>query len=840
MFFQLLAALALSAGNACPQPEAFHLPDSGTDAIAPAQMRMTTRPDDTLDPDRVLADGACEAFRAPHEAQWPSGERSWVMLNPSEVGPGRSWGVRLPAAGFVDFCVIWPRAGGNWQRSCVGTGVADDGVADGRSPDFIAPADLDASRPVLITGRSPFRARFPIRVGEAESLMAAQARELLFTGAAYGTLAALVAYGLLLLGGVRSLSLLYFSAYVGLFMAGLFVAEDLHARWFGWVWPALTLHGPYLLLGAAFLAGTLFLRHFLHQGRTPTWADTVLWSLGLAGGGLMLIAGLHLDWALIASDAGALVFAGGALALSIEGVRTGKRNAGPLLVGFVLLLLALLFNGLVRIGWLPSPGLSSIDLLKFGLLAGGLSLGFGIQREFSALRRQRDRASLLADTHERIALYRSEFDTTTGLPARRRFFKLVSERVATAGDRGLGVLIISLDDFRRLRHVAGQERSDDLLRALVRRLQTLESGGRVLGQTESDEFTLLFPLPTQQSAAESLMDSLAGEVRERISEPLPNGDREHRVTASLGGSLFPMMANGGEALLLQAEAAVFEAREAGGDRFCLYGRSDEPDIMERWNMRDRLAEAIREDRLTVEFQPIVTLGSGHIHQLEALARWHDSEHGDVPPSVFIEVAEAFGLIEQLGRNIMTRACHQLAEWRRQGLAVNTGLSLNLSPLQLRDGSFEAWFCNMLDEQGLHPADVHLEVTETVLVENLTTAKAQLGRLSRRGMGISVDDFGVGYSSLSYIRELPINILKIDRSFIARLDQSVAEREIVRSILGMARKLGLTVVAEGIETGEQAAFLERHGCQLGQGFLFSRPGPVATMDRQLKHDQARRA
>lgn len=831
MFFQFVVALAISVGNACPQPAPLQVPDSGTGLLAPAQMRMTTRADDTLDPERIL-ENRCDAFRSPQEREWPSGERSWVMLNPSGVRPGQSWGLRLPASGFLDFCVLWPRTGGDWQRDCVGTGVEGDTETDLRVPDFIAPTDLDTSRPVLITGRSPFRARFPVQVGRTESLMAAQSRELLFTGAAYGTLTALVAYGLLLLGGVRSLSLLYFSAYVGLFTAGLFVAEDLHARWFGWVWPALTLHGPYLLLGASFLAGTLFLGHFLHQGRIATWADTVLWCLGLAGGGLMLVAGLHLDWALIASDAGALIFASGALALSIEGVRTGKRNAGPLLVGFVLLLLALLLNSLVRIGWLPSPGVNSIDLLKFGLLAGGLSLGFGIQREFSALRRQRDRASLLADTHERIALYRSEFDATTGLPGRRRFFKLVSERVATAGDRGLGVLIISLDDFRRLRHVVGQERSDDLLRALVRRLQALESGGRVLGQTESDEFTLLMPLPTQQSAAESLMDSLAGEVRTRVNEPFPNGDRVHRITASMGGSLFPMMAKGGEALLLQAEAAVFEAREAGGNRFCLYGRSDEPDIMERWNMRDRLAAAIREGQLDIEFQPIVKLGSRQIQQFEALARWDDPELGDVPPSVFIEVAEAFGLIETLGRDIMTRACRQLADWRRQGLAMNTGMSLNLSPLQLRNDGFETWFCAMLDEQGLHPADIHLEVTETVLVENLATAKAQLGRLSRRGMGISVDDFGVGYSSLSYIRELPIDILKIDRSFIARLDQSVAEREIVRSILDMARKLELTVVAEGIETAGQAAFLGRHGCQLGQGFLFGRPSPASTMDRQL--------
>jgi EAL domain-containing protein (putative c-di-GMP-specific phosphodiesterase class I) len=260
--------------------------------------------------------------------------------------------------------------------------------------------------------------------------------------------------------------------------------------------------------------------------------------------------------------------------------------------------------------------------------------------------------------------------------------------------------------------------------------------------------------------------------------------------------------------------------------------------MERWNMRDRLAEAIHEGQLTVEFQPIVKLGSGHIHQLEALARWHDPELGDVPPSVFIEVAEAFGLIDTLGRQIMTQACRQLAAWRRQGLARQTGLSLNLSPLQLRDNDFEQWFCTMLESEGLHPVDVHLEVTETVLVENLATAKAQLGRLSRRGMGISVDDFGVGYSSLSYIRELPIDILKIDRSFIARLDQSVAEREIVRSILGMARKLGLTVVAEGIETGEQAVFLERHGCQLGQGFMFSRPASAEILAKRLRKDRER--
>lgn len=831
MASQVLAWLAFAAAAACPTPEALSFPEAGVDAVPPEQVRMTTRQDDLLDPSAVLDESVCREFGRIEGGQWPRGERTWLMLDASDLADGESWGLRLPAAGFRDFCVFWPRDAGSWRTRCSGSppGSAERRVH--QSPDFIAPADLDPDRPVLITARSPFRSVFPIHIGSADTLVQGSTRSLLATGAVYGTLAALVAYGLLMLGTVRNLGLLFFSAYVGLFASGLFIAENLHARWLGWSWTGLTLHGPYLLLGAAFIAGTLFLRHFLRRDGRASWTEAGLWALGLSGGGLMLLASVHAAWALPASEAGALVFASGALALSVVGVRRGQRNAGPLLLGFVFLLLALLINSFIRLGWVPNPGFGSIDLLKLGLLAGGLSLGFAIQREFSAMRRERDRASLLADTHERIARYRAEFDTTTGLPTRRRFFKLVSERVAAAGDQGLGLLMVHLDEFRRLRHLGGQERSEDMLRELCRRLQPLESGDRVLGQTDSDEFSMLFPLPREQRTAESLMDALAGEIRTRLAEPLASGEEGHQLSTSIGGSLFPHIANGGDALLLQAEAAVFEAREAGGDRFCLYGRSDGPDIMERWKMRDRLAEAIRNDALAVHYQPIIDLASGNIRQLEALARWNDPELGNVPASVFIEVAEAFDLIDDLGRGIMSHACHQLGEWRRRGLATDTGLSLNLSTLQLRNDGFESWFLGMLADTGLAPSDIHLEVTETVLVENLALARHQLGRLARQGVGISVDDFGVGYSSLSYIRELPIDILKIDRSFIARLDQALAEREIVRSILGMARKLRLTVVAEGIESEGEAAFLRRHHCDLGQGFLFGRPmGPDRMTER----------
>ncbi|MCP1728270.1 diguanylate cyclase (GGDEF)-like protein [Natronospira proteinivora] len=838
MLIHTLQWLSFVAVAACPGLGPMEWSDESLQMQELNQVHTVRGPADQLDPDHLLASANC--LGSPTAASQTNGQRFWQLLNPQSVPAGQSWGLSVPVTGYRDLCVFWPARAGGWQSRCAGP--APDGLPEAQSQRqsiFIAPTALDPTRPVLVTAESPFFGAFPVKTGPADLLVAEQTRNTLLQGLVYGTLLALVIYGLLLLGNIRSLGLLHFSAYIGFFTASLFLGEHLHVQWLGIGTHAWQVHGVFFCLALAFAAGTLFLAHFFRHAESAPWIDVVLWGTGILASGLLVMAGLMPDRALLLSEAGALLFAFGGLLLTGAGVSQGRQNAGPLLMGFIFLMLALMVNGLFRLGWLPNPGLSSFDVLKLGLLAGGLSLGLAIQWEFSNLRRQRDRASLLAETHQRIARHRAEFDATTGLPGRNRFFQLVSERVAsTRGPRhgqGLGLLVVDIDGFRRLRHLHGQALSDNMLHALVARLQTLEIGGRVLGRTESDEFSMLLPLPGGQSAAESLLAGVAREIAEQVGEPLQVEGHDVRLTASVGGSLYPHIANGSDNLVRQAEAAVFEARESGGNRFALFGQSEGPGLMERWEMRNRLADAIENDQLSIHFQPILSLTNKRICYLEVLARWHDERLGPVPPSTFIGVAESFGLIDALTRSVIEQACVQAVAWQRQGILNQVGLSLNLSPLQLRDHAFEEGLMHCLKSHGLRPDQICLELTENTLVENLDQARWRLQSLSRRGFKISVDDFGVGYSSLSYIRELPIDTIKIDRSFLSRLDQSSAEQEIVRSILEMARKLGLTVVAEGIETRTQAEFLRRHACQYGQGFLFSRPEPAEAITRRLRRE-----
>lgn len=841
MLIQSLQWLALAAGSNCFAAPPPTIPESGSQPLSSEHLLMLRTSDRRLHPQQALGDIPCEGFQQPAPLKNKSTKRSWLMLNPpvkaDPAAQSAGWGLYLRTTAFSEFCLHWPLSSGSWRSHCLGSAgsmaEAEDYVSQ-NSRSFLVPEQLDPDRPILISSQSPLFSHPPLLLGSTEALLSERGRANLFVGTAYGILMALVVYGLLLLGSTRNLSLFFFSAYFALFSSALFLAEGLHVTWLGIGSLISGAHLAYVLLGVAFIAGTLFLGLFLRSRETDRWVHALLWISGTVAPALMFLAAIRLDWALPASEAGALIFALGGLAAACRGVIHGRRNAGPLLMGFVVLMLALTLNSLVRFGWLPSLGLSSIDMLKSALLLGGVSLGLAAEREFSNLRQQRDRASLLAETHQRIALYRVEFDAPTGLPSWRRFFKLASERVANAAEnQSLGAIRIELTDFRKQRHLYGREVGEDLLRAIVGRLQQFESSGRLLARTETDEFSLLLSLPGRPQEAEAAMDKMATAIRDSLSEPFHIHGDTLRVRHAMGGSIFPALANSSEQLLQQAEAGVFEAREADDNALHLYGRGDSPVLMERWSMGKRLAAALQNNDITVHYQPIVSLSDGRIRQVEALARWTDAELGEVSPSVFIPIAETLGMIDELGRQIIHQACRDAADWDSQGILDRVRLSLNLSPLQLRDDSFGTWFLDTIAEYGLDGSQLTLEVTENTLVENLAAASERLQRLVDRGVGISVDDFGVGYSSLSYIRTLPIDTLKIDRSFMTRLDQSEAEREIVRSLLHMARKLGLSVVTEGIEHEAQLGFLRRHFCDMGQGFLLGRPAAAEETTHRLR-------
>jgi diguanylate cyclase len=831
---KLAGTLALSQ---CALPDPVSLVEGASLRLDGAQRFVVADPERRLNPDTLLRLPACEALGKADDAR-PSpqrGQRSWSVLRVRLPSTESDWALRVPYSGMREVCTYWPLQQGGWRTECAG--LAPEGPADiirGQAqPVFLLPPDLDTTRPILLSGESPFVRLYPIEVAPLGEILRATEVNRLRTGLYYGLLIAIVAYGLLLFYSTREYTVLAFGAYIGLFGAGLFFLEGYHADWLGPGWGALTINAPYLILAGCFLAGCLFLSGFLRTREGQPWMHYVLWGAGWGSVGLMLLAGLSPASSWWSAEAGGLLFPIAGLAVAGNAVRVGRAHAGPLLIGFAMLVVAIFAATLMRTGWLPAIGIDSLDVLRVGPLLAGLALGFAIERQMVTLRRQRDRASLLADTHQRIALYRAQFDSVTSLPNRNRFAELLSERIAAGeGRRVFGLLCIDLDRFKSLRHILGHDNAKDILVAVADRLRRFETGGRVLGRIEADEFALLVPLAADQEMAIAALEEIARAINAGVAVPFSVDGQDVRVTASIGGTLYPFDGNSGERLFHQCEAAIFEAKEAGGDGFALFGTSEGPGIHDRWRIRTRLSRALDKGKLEVYYQPIIDLRSGTVVQLEALTRWQDELLGEVMPSQFIPVAESFNLIDDLSRQMINEVCEAMQSWREDGM-ICPQVAINVSPRQLRDGRLHHELLGQLKQHRLPCELISVEITENTLVENLASAQVMLAALTEEGIKITVDDFGVGYSSLTYLRSLPVDALKIDRSFISRLGESPEEETLVMSILDLARNLGLKVVGEGVENSTQVRLLRRHGCDMAQGYLFGRPAPKAEILDRLR-------
>lgn len=825
MLYPLLQALTLGAAGLCPLPPATEIPDQGVATLEREQMLVMSDPASTPNPAQASLPPACAEFLPADTglATLQRGQRSWLAFLPQQVPDRDRWGLRLPVTGADELCVFWPTGDSGWQTQCrrllAESGMDPEVLQWNRS--FLAPEGLPLDRPVLVSVVSQFRPIVPLEVGAAEHLNRLDAQQQLSNGLIYGVLLALLAYGLLLLTAVRDRALLYFSLHVGGFILALLLAQEIVSTWLAIDLRWMEQHGPFLLMGLAILAGGAFMKEFLGLDQQDRLARGTLAVLVTISAGLLFFGTWRLDQVWWAGDAGIMLFSVGILVAAGYGFRQGRSNALPLVIGFTLLVLTQIYNGLMRLGWVPSFGLDSFTILQAGLILAATSVAFAVGRQFSALRRQRDRASLLADTHQRIALYRSEFDTVTGLPNRQRLIHRLGESLSRSGTRfAVGVLAINLDRFRQIRSILGHEGSNEVLRALGSRLRAEAESEDHLGRLDGDEFALVVHLPVEEEAALARLRRIGESVRQRIGEPLRIEGQALETQASVGASWTIEGTVSASQLLEQADSAAYEAREQGGNCLRVYDEGEGPSLLRRWRIRSRLAEALEQDLISPHFQPIVDLKTGRILAFEALARWQDPELGEVPPSVFIPVAEQFDLIDSLGRVVADKALRTLAEWDEAGLP-QANMTVNLSPRQLQQREVEDWLPAMLERHGIAGNRLIVELTENTLVENLAAAGKRLQRLAREGIGVAVDDFGVGYSALSYLRDLPLRILKIDRSFITRLGDG-EDSDLVPSILEMAERLGLQVVAEGIETPAQWERLSDHGCQFGQGFLFARP------------------
>ncbi|SEH91693.1 phosphodiesterase DibA [Pseudomonas asplenii] len=422
----------------------------------------------------------------------------------------------------------------------------------------------------------------------------------------------------------------------------------------------------------------------------------------------------------------------------------------------------------------------------------------------------------------------AHYDPLTGLPNRLLFSDRTSQALASAQvhKRGCALLLIDLDHFKIINDSLGHNIGDQLLKAVGERLQGLFGIGISLARLGGDEFAVLAENCPQvvQAAA------LAQRVIEGLKEPFLLDGHQLFINASIGISLFPSDALNAEQLLRNADSALFKAKSAGREGYALYTEELTAHAQHRVEMAGELRRALEQHELRVYYQPVHELRGSRLVGVEALVRWEHPQRGLVSPGEFIPIAERTGLIAEIDAWVMEQACRQMCQWQQDGLALSF-IAVNVSSRLFARRELYQQVAKVLDDTGLDPALLELEVTESAVMDDPEVALEQLHRLRELGVSLAIDDFGTGYSSLLRLKRLPVQKLKIDQGFVAGLPWDEDDAAIVRVVIALAQSMGMQVHAEGIEQQEQAGFLLEQGCDLGQGYWFGRPVPAPRLDWQ---------
>ncbi len=430
-----------------------------------------------------------------------------------------------------------------------------------------------------------------------------------------------------------------------------------------------------------------------------------------------------------------------------------------------------------------------------------------------------------AERHVRHLAYH---DPLTGLPNRLMFVDHLARAIERAAAHGnaLAVLFLDLDRFKFVNDTLGHEAGDRLLNTMAERLRGCVRADDCVARLGGDEFTVLLEhLPRPGVAA-----SIAQNICRTLSAPLTIDGQEIVVSVSIGISVHPADGDDVSTLLRHADTAMYRAKQDGSG-FCYYEATMESAVSDRLKLENTLRRALERDEITVFYQPVHDAASGKMMSVEALMRWMHPERGIVSPVEFIPVAEETGLILSLGEHVLRTACRQARAWIDSGMP-DLHVAVNLSAKQLEQRGLLDIVRSALDESGLPPSALTLEITESVLMQRAHEPRGVLERLRGLGVRIAIDDFGTGYSSLAYLKQLPADVLKVDRSFIQDITDDVDAEAIVTGIVALAHSLRMQVIAEGVETTAQQAMLRRLGCDLLQGFLYSRPLPAEVIETRL--------
>lgn len=512
------------------------------------------------------------------------------------------------------------------------------------------------------------------------------------------------------------------------------------------------------------------------------------------------------------------------LARKTQGLGLRLMSASFLTYGVVIGMKVIL-SGWELLTATPVPVIEYFEFVDFLYI---VALGAGMT--VSLLEEERQASHRALSEVEHLTYH----DILTGLPNRYQFVDRMIVTTAKTEDPDVkfGVFLIDVDGFKRINDSLGHTIGDALLREVAERLSEATGERGLLARFGADEFAYVREVTGVRDVAEQ-----AAALLETISSaPIAVAGRDLYVTLSIGVGVWPESGSSIEELLGAADLALYKAKERGRDRFMIHSSDLDDESRDRLAIESDLRSALQNGEMFLSYQPIRSLLDGEVVAVEALIRWNHPDHGHRSPSEFVPVAEQTNLIHEIGFFVLERACVEAGHLRNASGAP-LGISVNFSPRQLGVREVAQGFAARLQQYGIDPARVSLEITEHELMRDVESAIAALVKLREIGVQIAVDDFGTGYSSLEYLKRLPVDALKIDRAFVRDIPRDTSDSAIAAAVVALARSLGLEVIAEGIETSAQHEFLRDSGCTLGQGFHLGEPMTAAELERFLGSELA---